>query len=67
MSKEYASVEIKRQGDKTIVMGIGQNGRGRKYIKQHEVVEVKSPADPNYKKEIAAAVAKLFAVDVPTG
>jgi len=61
MPVEYASIEIKRQGGKTVVMGIGRTGRGTKYIKALETALVKSPADPKYKSEIVAAIAKLYA------
>lgn len=65
MAVEYASIEVRRQGNKTIVIGKGMTGRGQRYIKAHTTIDAESPRDPKYKSEIASAVAKLFAEKLP--
>ena len=60
MSNEFAQFEVKKQGDKTIVLGIGRTPRGQRYIKAKELVESKGPQDPDYKSKIETAISKMY-------
>jgi hypothetical protein len=67
MASGIATIHVRRSQGKLKVIGMGQTPRGQAYIKRTEVLEVKTPADPKYKGEMAAAVEKLFAESPATG
>lgn len=57
---EAATVEIRRSRGKLIVQATGRTARGQRYIKGSVPLTVKSMADPNFKREMAAAVEQLL-------
>lgn len=67
MSIGIGTVEVRSSHGKLVVQGLGRTPRGQKFIRNKEALGVKSPGDPLFKSELAAAVRKMFAESPPTG
>ena len=61
MTETYGTIQVKRMRGKLVVIGMGKTGRGQAYIKRSVPIAAKRMTDPNYKSDLAAAVAELFA------
>jgi len=55
-----SQIIIKKTRGKIAVQAMGQTPRGQAYIKAATLLNVTSITDPKFKKEMAAAVAKLL-------
>lgn len=60
MAHGIATIHVRVQRKGLVVQAQGRTDRGQKYIKEEIALEAKSPADPNFKTELAAAVEKLY-------
>lgn len=60
MANGVVAIEVKRSRGTMVVTATGQTPRGQKYLKQSIPLKVKSPADPDFKGELSAAVSELM-------
>lgn len=60
MTVGIGTVEVKRVRGELIVQGLGKTPRGQNFIKDTESLKVKSTADPAFKGNLTAAMAKMF-------
>lgn len=67
MAVGIGTIQVKRERGKLVVQGLGKTPRGQKFIKDTEVLGVKSPADPDFKTQLGAAVSKMLAESSPPG
>ncbi len=65
MTAGIGTVAVKRARGGLEVNGLGKTPTGQNYIKAREPLQVKSMADPQFKTELAQAVAKMFAETLP--
>lgn len=61
MKKGVNIVQVRRQRGKVTVQTLGRTTRGTKFILDEAELECKSPADKDFKKELATAVEQLLA------
>jgi len=61
MTKEFVTLEVKGQGKEAKLIGTGRTPRGQRYIKDYVALEAKPSADPEFKKELADAIVKIYA------
>lgn len=57
---EVASVEVIRKRGTLIVQATGRTPRGQRYIKGELPLAAKTMKDPNFKRELATAMAQLL-------
>lgn len=67
MAHGIAQIHVRTSRGKLIVQAMGQTGRGQSYLKEAVELTAKTPADPNFKSELAAAVTKIDTVPEPSG
>jgi len=60
MAIGIGTVVVKRSRGKLVVQGLGKTPRGQNYIKDTEALNVKTSADPAFKGNLTAAIAKMF-------
>lgn len=65
MGYGIGTIEVKRTRDQMVIYGLGQTGRGQKYIKAKEVLGVKSMADPQFKAQLEAGMKKIMPARLP--
>ncbi len=61
MTKGIATIQIKGRRGHPTVLAMGKTPRGQNYIKELKALEVTQMADPNFKKELATAIAEILA------
>ncbi len=61
MASGIGRVQVKRSRGKLVVQGLGKTPRGQNYVKVVEQLDVKSTADPKFKGNLKAAIARMFA------
>lgn len=66
MASSINTIHVKRQRGKLVVQGDGRTVKGKRYIVQTVELTAKTPADPNFKSELAAAVAQLNTTKLAT-
>lgn len=60
MSREAASIVVRKSRGLLVVQATGRTGRGQSFIKGHVLLSVKSMSDPKFKGELKAAVDQLL-------
>lgn len=56
MPKQNATIHVKRERGRLVVIGYAQTPRGQKFISNRVVLECRSTRDPNFKAQVSAAV-----------
>jgi len=60
MAKGVQAIQVRKQRGKFVVQAIGRTGRGVKFIVAEEDIAATQVRSPEFKKDVAAAVAKLL-------
>lgn len=60
MSAGIGAVHVKREHGVMVVTGRGQTPKGKAFIKKTAQLKAKSPGDPNFKGEMAQAIAEML-------
>lgn len=56
MAHGIGTIEVKNRKGHPTVLGLGKTPRGQKFIRTRTALKVTSMSDPDFKKELAAAV-----------
>lgn len=59
MPSNILSIELRESKNGLTVQAIGQTPRGTRFLKQHVYMKAQEPDDPDFKRELAEAVAFL--------
>lgn len=60
MAAGIGQIHVKKERGLLVVVGKGATPRGKSYIKKTAKLKVKSPSDPMFKDELAAAIKKML-------
>ncbi len=60
MASGFGTIQVKISRGTLTVQGMGETPRGQRYIRQSERLKASRISDPQFKSEMAAAIAKLF-------
>lgn len=58
-------IHVKKERGVMVVVGKGQTPKGKAYIKKTAKLKAKSPADPLFKDELAAAITEILQESLP--
>lgn len=61
MASGIGTVQVKRMKGKITVLAMGKTPKGQQFIREMRPLLATKVSDPDFKKELAAAVADLFA------
>lgn len=61
MASGIGTIHVRRIRGHMVVQGDGQTPRGKRFIRATEVLRCKTPSDPDFKKELEAAVEEMLA------
>lgn len=60
MTKGVGQIHVRLVRGHMRVIAMGQTPRGQRYIKQEVAMKAKTPADPEFKTELATAVEEIL-------
>lgn len=66
MAAGIGQIHVKKERGVMVVVGKGATPRGKAYIKKRTALKVRSPLDPMFKDELAAAIAEMLPESLST-